>query len=264
MNYLNIYEQLIFKYKGLDLKKKSGIYCETHHIKPMSLGGCTRKINLVNLTAKAHFVAHHLLTKIYPNEPKLIYAFWSMCTLKSDIQERIKVNSITYENVQKQISEQMSLHNPTKCGKENPFYGKHHTEETKQKISLARKGMQLGPQTKEHINKRKRSGKENGMYGRKHSNNTKVLMTNIRNSSIYKSKNYITWELVSPQNQRYQVYGRLKQFCQEHNLSFKGLYKIADYEIFHTFHLKRKDSVLAKNTDGWQIKKISSLKNLKT
>jgi len=36
-----------------------------HHIIPRSLGGLNDKINLVNLTAREHYIAHLLLWKIY-------------------------------------------------------------------------------------------------------------------------------------------------------------------------------------------------------
>ena len=39
-------------------------------------------------------------------------------------------------------------------GEGNPFYGHHHSEETKKKISESRKG--------------KRAGKDHPMYGKKH------------------------------------------------------------------------------------------------
>lgn len=39
----------------------------------------------------------------------------------------------------------------TLCGENNPFYGKHHTEETKQKISEYRKGKYLSEETKQKV-----------------------------------------------------------------------------------------------------------------
>lgn len=41
-----------------------GEYFETHHIVPKSLGGTDDKNNLVNLTAREHYIAHLLLVKI--------------------------------------------------------------------------------------------------------------------------------------------------------------------------------------------------------
>ena len=44
---------------------KDDCYCETHHIIPKSEGGLDEPDNLVNLTAREHYVAHLLLAKIY-------------------------------------------------------------------------------------------------------------------------------------------------------------------------------------------------------
>ena len=43
-------------------------YVERHHIIPVCLGGEDVDSNLVRLTPEEHYVAHQLLTKIYPND----------------------------------------------------------------------------------------------------------------------------------------------------------------------------------------------------
>ena len=53
-----------------------------------------------------------------------------------------------------------------KFGEENPFYGKSHTEETKEKISNQSKGR---PGVKKY-------GKDNSFYGKEHSQETKELL----------------------------------------------------------------------------------------
>lgn len=40
-------------------------YCEKHHIQPKSLGGSDAKSNIVKLTAREHYIAHLLLTKMF-------------------------------------------------------------------------------------------------------------------------------------------------------------------------------------------------------
>lgn len=70
MNYRKIYDSLIERGKN---RKLEG-YKESHHIIPKCLGGKDTKDNLVELTPEEHYLAHQLLVKIYPNEPKLIYA----------------------------------------------------------------------------------------------------------------------------------------------------------------------------------------------
>lgn len=49
--------------KKLKKEDKNYIYLETHHILPRSLGGKDTKENLVNLTAREHFLAHLLYEK---------------------------------------------------------------------------------------------------------------------------------------------------------------------------------------------------------
>src|SRR6056297_620137 len=56
-------------------------YKEKHHIIPRSIGGSDGKDNLVDMTARQHFIAHLLLSKmcIYPsNKKSMSYALWNM------------------------------------------------------------------------------------------------------------------------------------------------------------------------------------------
>jgi hypothetical protein len=55
-------------------------YTEKHHIKPRSLGGTDDADNLVELTAREHFICHWLLTKMTTGEDraKMIYALNGM------------------------------------------------------------------------------------------------------------------------------------------------------------------------------------------
>ena len=56
------------------------VYYEQHHILPKSLYPDFRlhKENLVLLTAREHFIAHKLLTEIFPIQ-SMFYAYWRMC-----------------------------------------------------------------------------------------------------------------------------------------------------------------------------------------
>ena len=75
MNYKRIYEQLIERSRHENRQKHQGIYYEEHHIIPRCIGGTNDPENLVLFTGREHFIAHWLLTKIYPNESKIIFAF---------------------------------------------------------------------------------------------------------------------------------------------------------------------------------------------
>lgn len=70
MDYQRHYNLLISR----AVNRKLEIYTENHHILPVSLGGTNIPSNIVSLTPEEHFVAHQLLVKIYPDEPKLIFS----------------------------------------------------------------------------------------------------------------------------------------------------------------------------------------------
>ena len=71
-----MYISLINKSQSQQRIRCSEIYYELHHILPKCLGGDDYSENLVLLTAREHFIAHKLLTKIYPDNKKLIFALW--------------------------------------------------------------------------------------------------------------------------------------------------------------------------------------------
>lgn len=74
--YTKIYYSLINKRKR-DKLSKDTTYCESHHIIPKSLGGSNLSYNLINLTAREHYIAHKLLTKMTfgENKRKMWWAF---------------------------------------------------------------------------------------------------------------------------------------------------------------------------------------------
>lgn len=93
-------------------------YVERHHIIPVSLGGSNNKENLVNLTAREHFICHWLLVKIETGEAKakMIYALNGMkrnghCTQRYET----KITSRVYENLKKEFS---LVHSATMKGRE--------------------------------------------------------------------------------------------------------------------------------------------------
>lgn len=140
MKYKVIYENLTTKCKlrGLD-KKTLNFYTERHHIIPRCIGGNNDEDNLVLLTAKEHFVAHWILTKIYPHEYKLKYAL-SMMVYSSSFHDR-KYNSNEYAAASKAKSEAVSLQ----------FKGCALSESHKAKISESNKGKKLSETHKAKI-----------------------------------------------------------------------------------------------------------------
>ena len=62
MNYQKVYDNLIAKCQARQFVDG---YKERHHIIPKSLGGSNDSSNLVDMTAREHFVAHFLLAKLH-------------------------------------------------------------------------------------------------------------------------------------------------------------------------------------------------------
>ena len=143
-------------------------YTEKHHIQPRSIGGSDDKDNLVELTAREHFICHWLLTKIYTGEAKskMIYALNGMkrnskCTQRYETL----ITSRVYENLKKEFS---IVHSATMKGRDpwnkgipitedqrsknrKSALGKKHTDIAKSRISNAQIGRKRSEETKEKI-----------------------------------------------------------------------------------------------------------------
>jgi len=103
MNYKRIYYQLICKRKNNVILNQ---YKEKHHIFPASLYPKYKKEkwNIIELTAREHFIAHALLAKIYGG--KMIFAF-NMMSVSSNKQNRYNSKLFEYNRIKlaKLISE---------------------------------------------------------------------------------------------------------------------------------------------------------------
>jgi hypothetical protein len=167
MDYKKIYDDLISKARSENRIKGGDIYYEAHHIIPKCMGG-EGKIhqwkthsNIILLTAKEHFVAHKLLCEIYPDNHKLVYAYFMMCNMvNSTNDKKYIVSSKEYERLRVTFSNFLSVnskgennyfYNKKYIGDENGFYKKTHSQDQKLKWSKERKGKNTGlnnPSTK--------------------------------------------------------------------------------------------------------------------
>ena len=113
-------------------------YTETHHILPKSLGGTDNLENLVKLTAREHFICHMLLVKFIEEKDrnKMVRAV-IMMKASNNLQDRY-INSRLYEKMRIDFSREQSL---KMSGKNNPYYGKKHSIETRRKMSESKKGL---------------------------------------------------------------------------------------------------------------------------
>jgi len=129
--YTRVYYSIISRAKS----RSSSGYTETHHIIPRSLGGTDSKDNLVKLTAREHYICHLLLPKMLEGENKYKMLCAILRMAHSNQKQRITIPSRIYEKVK---IEKAKLHSELFSDKNNPFYGKKHSEETKQKLREAR------------------------------------------------------------------------------------------------------------------------------
>jgi hypothetical protein len=115
MNYQRIYDAICNRAKKekniriqnkKDFKKdpSTGKYYEGHHIVPKCIGGTGESHqwedpNIVLLTPKEHYMAHRLLTCIYPSNARLHYALWRMMCSGSTVQTRHLPSARIYERL---------------------------------------------------------------------------------------------------------------------------------------------------------------------
>lgn len=135
--------------KAKDRKTVEG-YKEIHHIIPRCMNGTDDPSNLVELTAKEHFIAHLLLTEVYPKSQKLKYALWMMASMQAAHQNRYRVSANLYSIIKEQIAKKSIEHKKKiseslkKAYQENrrtTNAGKKMPKEFGEKISKAKKGM---------------------------------------------------------------------------------------------------------------------------
>ena len=162
MNYKRIYDNLV--QKALERGKPNG-YFEKHHVIPKCVGGENTKDNIVLFTAKEHFIAHKVLTKIYPSTPGIWYALIAMGRIqefKSRIfeSERLKAYEMrrgfkyTDESKKKMSLAKLGKPSPSlntafkkgftpwnagKSGSEHHMYGTRRTPEQRKKMGEAQK-----------------------------------------------------------------------------------------------------------------------------
>ena len=143
-------------------KKRTLIgFKEKHHILPRCLGGKDNQENLLELTAKEHFIVHMLLCKFTKGQAriKMLYAFNFMSVVRSKYRD-YKINSKIAQKLRKEF-----------------FTNKpRHTIESKLKMSKSRLGMKLSKETRKKVGLAQLGNKK--ALGLKHTEETKNRIRN--------------------------------------------------------------------------------------
>lgn len=164
--YTNWYFSII---KAAQARNKVDGYCERHHIIPRSLGGSDYETNLVELSAKEHFICHRLLVRMCAGEDKskMAYAAWQLSRPAKN--KDVRITSRTYTELRVHLSESK------KGVKRKPF-----TEQAKRNMSAAKKGKRYAPSEKkikhlQRITEERGSydGESNPFYGKRHKEESK-------------------------------------------------------------------------------------------
>lgn len=143
MNYIDIYNRITLNRE--DLPKET--YGEVHHIWPKSLGQDNSPENLVRLTAKEHYVAHHLLTKIFPDCREMTQAFWLMCHKNTNSAKDVYVSPQIFAKARESAAKahgelmsgrMLSTEHRAKISAANS--GRHHSADAIKKIQEAKLG----------------------------------------------------------------------------------------------------------------------------
>ena len=188
----NKYSKLYYKITSNAKQRITEGYTELHHIIPQSMGGSNDKENLVELTAREHFICHWLLIKMTDGEDrsKMLYALKGMkaenkyqqryqTKITARVYETYKIeHSINHSKVMKaknlvpwnkggvEITDdhrenlrKAALNRPPKSEETKEKWrqarlGYKDSDETKLKKSLALKGKLKGPMSKEEKLKR--------------------------------------------------------------------------------------------------------------
>lgn len=175
MNYLRIYNGLI---EHATLRTDIYGYFENHHIIPKCMGGKNFKSNIVKLTFREHYIAHKLLYKHY-RTTKLAHAWFSMVRA-SDNQVR-NVTSKMYSEAKDAHRREMSI---AMSGEGNHFYGKKHSEKSKQLLRDFFTGKTHSNETRKKMSDSRLGVKKSPEHKRKIGRKGLIMLQNIKTLEI--------------------------------------------------------------------------------
>jgi hypothetical protein len=229
--YTSIYYQIIENARNKSILTDD--YKERHHVVPKSLGGSNDPSNLVELTAREHFICHRLLVKMTTgdNKRKMAWAVRRMLTGINNYHKRHLPNSKKYEHIRIHTNREIQgwFHSEeTKKHLSSVLKGRKFSKETIEKMSLARKGKKQPDHVAHRLrtanlgksmsteSKRKLS---KSLTGRIISEEARKNMSlNHANFSGGNNPRAKKWKIQDPNGKTYIVEGEMTEFCLKHNL----------------------------------------------
>ena len=216
-------------------------YTERHHIVPKCLFAVRSKkgsvgwlpgdpdaaANLVQLTAREHFICHLLLTKIVPLRAKarMTYALWCMSTLRNSATvARYNTTSRMFEFIRRMVS----THNS----------GAGHSQAKIYQVVLPNGETKVVDDLKAFCKKENLSYDLVCRLARRHTvglrGPLKGWSVTDMNSDSFGSPfnehkvggNRNSYHIVSPTNEEFTVVGALAHFCTAHNLDLDTMQQI--------------------------------------
>lgn len=158
MNYSRIYDSIIesrnsLKEERKSLKKQKLQYFERHHIIPKCMGGTNVDSNLILLTAKEHYICHHLLYLIYRDQ-KLALAWIRLSrSFGKGKNGSYRISARTYQELKELHvffnKREYSAEHRAKISAANR--GRKRSDEFKEKVSKANKGKIVSKETREKM-----------------------------------------------------------------------------------------------------------------
>lgn len=178
---LERYIDTVIKFTNNIIDNDEAMY-ETHHILPKGLGGTDDTSNLVNLPVKEHILCHIYLSLAYPDNIPVVTAAWFMTSLKKEtagnsknrvqklrqqvIESELDIETIALcrENYlrMKKSKEWHDAHS----GIHAPNFGRKFSDETRRRIGIASGKRRHTEESKKKMSM-SRKGEKNWSYGKK-------------------------------------------------------------------------------------------------
>lgn len=220
-------------------------YHERHHIVPRCMGGDNNEENLIDLYANEHFIAHKLLANENPDNNALIYAWWCMANASNSNKRDCEITAEEYENVRKYYS---AMRSAVMMGEKHPNFGKHHSEETRKKMSdaaLGERNHNFGKHTPDDIRAKISeaiSGEKNYWYGKHHTDESKKKMSEANSGSNHpQCRSVYCYELdeyfwgIKEASDKYNINGSSISQCCRGNLKSAGKHPITGEKLHWSY-----------------------------